>query len=371
MTQVATDIGAASESLEVPFMPVAGIQATDAQAAIQAVLGRTWSNVVSISTSLTAAVRTFYFITGAAAPLTITLPTATAAIGDAIGVYMEDYTSTIIVTVDAGAGNWVGGPLYAQTHRIGAQGAFFIYRYMGGGIWITEQPIATKQIRFRSSSPTLSVIYDNSVLYVFSSLARTVTIPNDATDNLPIGYQVTVVRYGTGALTLVPTAPVTLNTPFSATPVATLDLTDMNSAGLLTKMGPNDWLWSPFGASMNSTQATIGFLIDGGLAPISTGFKGFMEIPFNCTINRVTMLADVAGSAVVDIWKTTYALAPPTVANTIVAAAPPTLTAAIKGQDATLTGWTTAVAAGDILGFNVNSAATIKKLTVSLKVTKL
>jgi hypothetical protein len=35
-----------------------------------------------------------------------------------------------------------------------------------------------------------------------------------------------------------------------------------------------------------------------------------------------------------------------------------------------LTGWTVAFAKGDILAFNVNSAATVTKLTLSLAVTK-
>ena len=41
-----------------------------------------------------------------------------------------------------------------------------------------------------------------------------------------------------------------------------------------------------------------------------------------------------------------------------------------KSQDSTLTGWTTAVAAGDILAFNVDSTATITRVTISLKVEK-
>jgi len=116
--------------------------------------------------------------------------------------------------------------------------------------------------------------------------------------------------------------------------------------------------------------ASLTFIIDGGGSAITTGEKGHLEIPFACTISRATMMADQAGSIVVDIWKDTYANFPPTDADSITAAAPPTIAAAQKSQDATLTDWTTAIAAGDILAFNVDSAATITRVTISLKVEK-
>jgi len=120
----------------------------------------------------------------------------------------------------------------------------------------------------------------------------------------------------------------------------------------------------------NIKTLTITFIIDGGGSAITTGQKGHLEIPFACTITRVTMLADQSGSIVVDIWKDTYANFPPTDADSITAAAPPTITTAQKSQDSTLTGWTKAITAGDILAFNVDSCTTITRVTISLKVEK-
>ena len=116
--------------------------------------------------------------------------------------------------------------------------------------------------------------------------------------------------------------------------------------------------------------ATLTFVIDGGGAAIATGIKGDLEIPFACTINQVTLLADQSGSIVVDIWKDSYANYPPTGADSITASAKPTIFSASKSQDAILTGWTTAIAAGDTLRFNVDSATAIQRCTVALKVTK-
>lgn len=120
----------------------------------------------------------------------------------------------------------------------------------------------------------------------------------------------------------------------------------------------------------HSNVTAIPFVIDGGGSAITTGEKGHLEIPFACTIERVTMMADQSGSIVVDIWKDTYANSPPTDADSITASAPPTISSAQKSQDSTLTGWTTSIAAGDFLAFNVDSCSTITRVTLSLKVTK-
>jgi hypothetical protein len=116
----------------------------------------------------------------------------------------------------------------------------------------------------------------------------------------------------------------------------------------------------------------VGILIDGGGSAITTGVKGFLRIPFACTITGVTLLstdaAATAGSIVVDIWKDTYANYPPTVADTITASAKPTLSSANKSEDTTLTGWTTAITAGDVLGFNVDSVATVNRIALMLTV---
>jgi len=123
-------------------------------------------------------------------------------------------------------------------------------------------------------------------------------------------------------------------------------------------------------ADDNLPVASITFIIDGGGSAITTGIKGDLEIPFACTINRVTMLGSPSGSIVVDIWKQAYADFPPEDAQSITASAPPTITTAEKSQDSTLTGWTTAIAAGDCLRFYVDSVTDIERVTLSLKVTK-
>jgi hypothetical protein len=125
-------------------------------------------------------------------------------------------------------------------------------------------------------------------------------------------------------------------------------------------------------ASGGTVIRSVGIVIDGGGSVITTGIKGFVVVPFGGTITKATLLstdpAVTAGSIVIDVWKDTYANYPPTVADTITASAKPTLSSATKSQDSTLTGWTTGITAGDILGFKVDSVTTLTHVTLVLQV---
>lgn len=127
---------------------------------------------------------------------------------------------------------------------------------------------------------------------------------------------------------------------------------------------------TPAKASDALKTVAIGAAFDGGGAAVAAGSKAYVRVPFACTITSATLLADLSGSAVVDVWVDTYANYPPTVADTITASAKPTISSAIKSEDTTLTGWTTSVAAGSIVAFNVDSCSTCTKLNVQLKVVK-
>lgn len=148
---------------------------------------------------------------------------------------------------------------------------------------------------------------------------------------------------------------------------------DTAAAGDIEEISVSNGIEFTGGPGLRQTVASrtrqIGITIDGGGVAITTGVKGYKSFPVAGTITGVRMLADQSGSAVVDIWKDTYANYPPTVADTITASAKPTISAAIKSEDTTLTGWTTSIAAGDVLGFNVDSATTITRLTLELTIT--
>jgi hypothetical protein len=128
----------------------------------------------------------------------------------------------------------------------------------------------------------------------------------------------------------------------------------------------------PPGVSAQAVAGAIGVVIDGGSNVITPGVKAFVEVPFPCRITAVTLLstdpAVTPGSIVFDVWKDTYANYPPTGGDTITASAKPTLSNAVKSHDATLVGWTTAIVAGEVLGFRVESAALLTRVSLSLTV---
>lgn len=130
---------------------------------------------------------------------------------------------------------------------------------------------------------------------------------------------------------------------------------------------PNDTKkWFRGDATWATITRTLNVVIANDGAVLAVGIAGDVFIDFACTITKVTLLADQSGSVVVDIWKAAYASYPPSVANSVTASDTPTISAATKSQDSTLTGWTTAISAGDVLRFNVNSVTTITQLLVAL-----
>lgn len=124
------------------------------------------------------------------------------------------------------------------------------------------------------------------------------------------------------------------------------------------------------GGSQNAATAVIAVDFDGGGAAISANTSTVRSIPFACTITKAEMLADTTGSMVVDVQVDTYGNYPPTGADSICAAAKPTISSANKASDSTLTGWTTAVAANSVMRFSVDSCSGITAATLSLTVTK-
>lgn len=134
------------------------------------------------------------------------------------------------------------------------------------------------------------------------------------------------------------------------------------------------------GATVGITAAQIKTLvakgdivltIDGGGAVISTGaLNAAVRIADAGTITGAYLLADQSGSIVIDIWNDTYANWPPTDEDSITASAPPTISSATKSSDTTLTGWDTALAAGDILKFNVDSCTSITWCVLVLTVSR-
>jgi hypothetical protein len=106
----------------------------------------------------------------------------------------------------------------------------------------------------------------------------------------------------------------------------------------------------------------IGVTLDGQGSTISIGSKGYVTIPYACTINQWFLSANIIGSIVIDVKRGGTSI--------IGAGNKPTLASAISGN-AVVSSWTSiAISAGDIIEWNVDSASIISNVTLTIKVTK-
>lgn len=118
---------------------------------------------------------------------------------------------------------------------------------------------------------------------------------------------------------------------------------------------------------ISSVTGTIGITIDGGGSVITTGVKGYIVVPNARTITGWYVVGAPSGSIVVDVWRANASI--PTVANTITGTEKPTLSSSQYNSDLSLSTWTTALSANDVIVFNVDSATTITKATIVIVTT--
>lgn len=123
-------------------------------------------------------------------------------------------------------------------------------------------------------------------------------------------------------------------------------------------------------AGMAAAPLSIVFQFGDGQNPIvaASEREQWLECNFSGTITGYSLTSDVSGAIVIDIWKDTYAAYPPVVGDSIVAAAKPTLSGAVKAEDNVLTGWDVDIVAGDTLKVHVDSASTLAAATLTLRV---
>jgi hypothetical protein len=100
-------------------------------------------------------------------------------------------------------------------------------------------------------------------------------------------------------------------------------------------------------------------------AVLTTGIKGYKFISFPFTVSGWTIVGDVGGSIVVDIWRATYPTVP-TVANTVAGTEKPTLSSQQVNQDSSLSSWSTSFAANSLIGVKVDSVSSLRHVAITL-----
>ncbi len=138
-------------------------------------------------------------------------------------------------------------------------------------------------------------------------------------------------------------------------------LTDTNVVNILTAVTSN-------GITPRIIKS-LGITVDGGGAVLTAGTKGYIEVPYDCTIISASLMADQSGSIAIETWRT----------NGVVASFPPTragvlftnyLTTASKSTDFALANNTSlSLQTTNVLGFNIiTNALSITRVTLQLRV---
>ena len=112
-------------------------------------------------------------------------------------------------------------------------------------------------------------------------------------------------------------------------------------------------------------RRAVAVVMSGGGSALAAGTQCDLEAPWAYVIEGWALYADASGSCVVDLRTAASYAAFPTVAS-ICASAKPTLAAAQKATDSTLTGWTTALPRGTVLRVVVESASTVTLVSLTL-----
>ena len=113
-------------------------------------------------------------------------------------------------------------------------------------------------------------------------------------------------------------------------------------------------------------EDTLSLLIPSGTT-LSTGFLGYLgPLPYDATIDWVELNSESGGSITIDLWADTIY---PRDADSITGGNPITLSSEKNNRDETLTGWTTQLYKGDLIGVNVDSVSGVSDILITIGVT--
>jgi hypothetical protein len=252
---------------------------------------------------------------------------------------------TTFSTVPSGAG-------IVPTINLGSgstSGATFL---RGDGVWTT---VTTSQANLNGTANQVLVTGGTNAVMV----ATTLSLPQDIGTGSDVQFSKVSATNFAGALSAsYITSFASAQSSAGIFPAINLGSGATSSTVVLKGNGT----WASVGTSLTGS---IEYIIDGGGSVITTGSKGYIEIPFACTLTSAIALANTSCSVSIDIKKCAYTSFP-TFAS-IVSSAPLAMATTQNTLDTTLTGWTTAITAGDLMEFLVSGCTGASRLTVSLK----
>jgi hypothetical protein len=206
--------------------------------------------------------------------------------------------------------------------------------------------------------------------------AQTVTL-TPAPASISAGFTVNWLPSNANSSTT-PTLSVNSSSPATITKVggAALAASDLTTTAIATaKWDGTDWelqnpqTTSSSGPTTNQNIRNVQVGFDGGGVALSGTLTRCSTVSYAGTITEATIIADLSGSATIDVRTVAYSsYTGPSSASTITASATPALSSAIKYQDTTLSGWTTSLAANTVVCFVLTSPSTVTWLSASIRV---
>jgi hypothetical protein len=115
------------------------------------------------------------------------------------------------------------------------------------------------------------------------------------------------------------------------------------------------------------TTKYIQLTFDGGGSAITSGLQAEVQVPCIGTISSWDIFSTLTGSCVIDVLKSDDYSSYPTFTS-IAGTEKPELATQSKNQDLSLSTWTAGLTAGNILRFNVDSASTVQKVYLTIKI---
>jgi len=129
-----------------------------------------------------------------------------------------------------------------------------------------------------------------------------------------------------------------------------------------TTVNTNSASWG--GSVGGMSVGSLGLTIDNGVDVITTGVKGYIVAAYDASIQNWNLVSNISGNIVIDVWKSYMSI--PLSGDSIVGTQYPMLTGNQIERSTTLNTWTTAISAGDVIGFSVSSVSLINKVTLTI-----
>lgn len=107
-----------------------------------------------------------------------------------------------------------------------------------------------------------------------------------------------------------------------------------------------------------------------GSPVIQVGTKGYLRVPYDCTITGWSLVASTVGDLVLDLRYTDWPDYPPWPQDSIVGATPPELNSVSTAKQDALVDWGADLVAGGIVACVVTSCTDIGYFTLNVQVTR-